>query len=227
MIVRFASATAFVVALVFAAGAASAATLIDATGTPLAEKVKMNAAPDGTTLTLKTDPGDYLVDYISSDTLQAAGNDGQGFAQVTGPFTDLTVDPQDPLAGFTSMKFKLDPAKANQVTFTFDTLITFLGGATQTITGTGFKGDNRFLLSAEGDEVISSVKFYNLLGTTEAKKKVPSVTSSYDFTSLKQVSLDGLALVPSAVPEPSTWALMITGFGLMGAAMRRRRTAAA
>lgn len=36
-----------------------------------------------------------------------------------------------------------------------------------------------------------------------------------------------LALVPptSAVPEPATWAMMITGFGLAGAAMRRRRGA--
>jgi len=29
--------------------------------------------------------------------------------------------------------------------------------------------------------------------------------------------------VVSAVPEPSTWAMIITGFGAMGAAMRRRR----
>lgn len=30
----------------------------------------------------------------------------------------------------------------------------------------------------------------------------------------------------SAIPEPTTWALMITGFGLAGAALRRRRTTA-
>ena len=29
--------------------------------------------------------------------------------------------------------------------------------------------------------------------------------------------------VPSAVPEPATWAMMITGFGLAGVAIRRRR----
>lgn len=31
---------------------------------------------------------------------------------------------------------------------------------------------------------------------------------------------------PGAVPEPASWALMIGGFGMVGAAMRRRRTAA-
>jgi hypothetical protein len=34
-------------------------------------------------------------------------------------------------------------------------------------------------------------------------------------------------VVPSAVPEPATWAMMIAGFGLAGAAARRRRPAAA
>lgn len=33
--------------------------------------------------------------------------------------------------------------------------------------------------------------------------------------------------VPAGVPEPSTWAMMILGFGLAGAAMRHRRPAAA
>ena len=31
-------------------------------------------------------------------------------------------------------------------------------------------------------------------------------------------------ITSGAVPEPTTWALMIAGFGMIGAAMRRRRT---
>jgi hypothetical protein len=31
--------------------------------------------------------------------------------------------------------------------------------------------------------------------------------------------------VNGAVPEPASWAMMIGGFGMVGAAMRRRRTA--
>lgn len=34
-------------------------------------------------------------------------------------------------------------------------------------------------------------------------------------------------LISGAVPEPASWTLMIAGFGLVGAAMRRRDTAAA
>ena len=33
-------------------------------------------------------------------------------------------------------------------------------------------------------------------------------------------------VVVSDVPEPSTWAMLIAGFGLVGVAARRRRTAA-
>jgi hypothetical protein len=53
----------------------------------------------------------------------------------------------------------------------------------------------------------------------------------YDFYSLGtfgngapgNVLLGGLALTPSSVPEPGTWAMMLLGFGAVGAAMRRNR----
>ena len=35
-------------------------------------------------------------------------------------------------------------------------------------------------------------------------------------------ALDNVSLSSMGVPEPSTWALMILGFGLTGAALRRR-----
>ena len=37
-------------------------------------------------------------------------------------------------------------------------------------------------------------------------------------------ALDNISL--SAVPEPATWAMMIGGFGMVGGAMRRRRSSA-
>ena len=41
--------------------------------------------------------------------------------------------------------------------------------------------------------------------------------------SLGQSSLIGLTAI-GAVPEPTTWAMMIAGFGIVGASLRRRRT---
>lgn len=42
-----------------------------------------------------------------------------------------------------------------------------------------------------------------------------------------QLGFDDLAFGTAAVPEPMTWTLMITGFGLTGVAMRRRKAVAA
>ncbi len=97
-----------------AAGFASAATLIATTGTPLTYHVhNPGGQPDGTLLTEDTVPGGYLVDYSSTSILHDNGNTG-GFATVTGVggiggngFTDLTIDPENPLVGFTAIKFNL------------------------------------------------------------------------------------------------------------------------
>jgi hypothetical protein len=56
----------------------------------------------------------------------------------------------------------------------------------------------------------------------------PNPLSAYAFTSNGtwfQNPLDiGVRLAGGAVPEPTSWAMMITGFGFVGGAMRRRAT---
>ena len=46
------------------------------------------------------------------------------------------------------------------------------------------------------------------------------------FFGIDQVTFTPAA-VNAAVPEPTTWAMMIAGFGLVGGAMRRRKTSVA
>ena len=52
-----------------------------------------------------------------------------------------------------------------------------------------------------------------------------SLASSSLGVGLDNVTFDSLGGAPvgGAVPEPATWAMMITGFGLAGASLRRRR----
>lgn len=53
-------------------------------------------------------------------------------------------------------------------------------------------------------------------------KPVPG--QNYDYTSYAIIDVKRVSI--AAVPEPTTWALMIGGFGMAGAALRRRRTLA-
>ncbi|MFM9976862.1 MAG: PEPxxWA-CTERM sorting domain-containing protein [Sphingomonadaceae bacterium] len=46
-----------------------------------------------------------------------------------------------------------------------------------------------------------------------------------DDRAIDAFKLGALKVTPGAVPEPATWAMMISGFGLIGGAMRMRRTA--
>ena len=63
--------------------------------------------------------------------------------------------------------------------------------------------------------VISTQKFDSVLVTASTN---PGVAETHDLDNLQF----GLS---AAVPEPASWALMVAGFGLVGANMRRRNRA--
>ncbi len=98
-------------------------------------------------------------------------------------------------------------------------------------------GDNRPGQNYVFNVAIAGVN-QSVSGTDLAAGTNPGTLLSYNFVAtasqqtltLSQASgsqaspiVDNVSI--TAVPEPATWALMISGFGLAGAALRRRRTA--
>jgi len=92
--------------------------------------------------------------------------------------------------------------------------VTFFGSfGTETRTFDLGNGNNWFAAQTSGGDLITAVSFD---------------TSGSGVDDIRQVRLGAIEGVtpPPAVPEPATWAMMLGGFGLLGAAARRRtRTA--
>lgn len=103
---------------------------------------------------------------------------------------------------FTEAEFNLFFAAqgTNQVSISVN------GGAAQTF-AIG-NGQNFFGIRATGGDVITSIAFD---------------TNGAGVTDLRQVRVGGFT---APIPEPATWAMMIGGFGMLGASMRRRRRSA-
>jgi hypothetical protein len=91
---------------------------------------------------------------------------------------------------------------------------TKVGGGTITLQGSeiwgAVTGDN-------GDQAWGRRVSYDFDGDVISKIEFTSTGNSFEFDSL----------AGTAVPEPASWALMITGFGAAGAMVRRRRTVTA
>lgn len=91
----------------------------------------------------------------------------------------------------------------------------------QTVTLFGLKGNGdpftqTFNLDGKGQNYFSGLATLGDVFT-----KVAFDASGVGVSDIRQVRIGGFA--GAAVPEPATWAMMILGLGLVGAAMRRRR----
>jgi len=215
--------------LVAAAIPASAVTMVGATGTPLSETIKTNLGGPGTSIDFFSDPSNLKVVYSSTSTLSASSQGGFAFVQGVNDlgFTNLTLTPDN--FTFSDIKFNMqlpaaeggfDAPNGYKTTFTFDTTVYFTGaGSPVTFNNAGTNGENRFIVTGGAGEAISKIVFSNLVGTS-TKNGNPTFVNGYNFDSLRQVSFDAFA---SGVPEPSTWALFILGFGAIGMMLRSGR----
>lgn len=159
----------------------------------------------------RTESGGHYVKFTGNTVLNIT--DGSGFAQISDYNTNdnigwnsLTIAFDSYAYGFTGLEFSIQfHGKGSLELEAF-----FLDGSpSKTFSYSPINGNTGFLLEAEENEVFS---------------KVVLKSGDNPFFQFKQAEIGIAPAPPPAVPEPTTWAMMIGGLGLAGAALRRRKT---
>ena len=164
-------------------------------------------------------PGFTYVDTFDSPAVSGYSESG-AFSEFTGSFSNSAAPPGDATkyvglqtgesftlhsnAGFTAFSFYMgSPDDYNHIT---------VDG--QTFSGSALMGIP--IIPADGNQSVGRTVTYHL-GSVQHDVTFSSTGVAFEF--------DNIAV--AAVPEPATWGLMIGGFGLAGASLRRRRAVAA
>ena len=92
--------------------------------------------------------------------------------------------------------------------------------------GTDYVFDQRILGGVEFD-FLNPVDRFQLRGIPASAAIDPNNPAGFitGLTFASAGQFDGFQIAITSVPEPASWALMISGFGLVGASMRRRKRA--
>lgn len=163
--------------------------------------------------------GSTQVTFNGSTTMQTQGSgqaslQGSGGGPLTGTVTFFVAG-----STFTDFVFNLPgiagnppPAEANSVTFNMlnGQGVSYTSSSPYPTYGLDDNGENFFSGHTTGGDVIQSITL--TLNPVNA-----------GVNALEQVRLGGFADIPSPVPEPSTWAMLVCGFGVVGISMRRRQ----
>jgi hypothetical protein len=177
-----------------------------------------NNPANGTTVSGITNQTDTLLSITGGEVL--AGNGGQARLQAADGLIDTTFA----YNGLTGQRLGfdfIDPALA----FTQTEFRIFVGGGTATQATLTF-------LDTAGQQfqqtfVIPSNGFFNAQAIGGQQINYFSIATNGSFQDVRQIRIGGVSdmLNPPAgvVPEPETWALMILGFGGIGAVLRHRR----
>lgn len=207
-----AGATPFAFAMAFATPAAAVVVLTPSPYTAPSSAVTSTGAQSGTSVTGATSGGVGFT-FSSPSTLTTGAAGTVGFK---GPFQTVTLTP-DANYGFSQIDFSVDVLKFSKKNFYADFVLNLVGGGSVLFDNVLLKkgGNSQFLVSGNAGELFSSI---SITGWLNKENTIPG-----SFTKIEHVNVDTVSL--SAVPEPTTWAMMIAGIGLVGASMRRRRTA--
>ncbi len=116
----------------------------------------------------------------------------------------------------------LTPGETYYYAFDFTQLS---GGSIFSATGFG----QTFMYRGPGSQPVSDARyvFEVTAGSASERVEFAALTNTAQGYRIDNVELVAAPGPEGGVPEPASWAMLIAGFGLTGAAMRRRRTSAA
>lgn len=189
----------------------AAASLVCATGAQAARTltISIEARGSGETILGYTDRGVPITQNIESVSANyvvvelAPG--GSAFGPIDSPFTSQ-------IFGFSDAGLK----------------ITSLTGSGVTSYGSSFSGNACFdgtagiPIGSFGIDASCSSFQYNVANASGRGQKFTGAITRLSISEGSTLPDGATASITTTVPEPSTWALMLAGFGLMGYALRRR-----
>lgn len=146
---------------------------------------------------------------------------GSGFT-ISGGNT-YTVDPNFFAPYYNWGSGDVFDAEFSNLTFTLDSGLTALGFDFGN--PTGFPGSGLVTINGVNYSLLGQPTF-NFFGIVDAAGISPVTVNFNGGLGIVDNLSVGRAAAPGAVPEPSVWAMMIVGFGLVGGFMRRSRQTA-
>jgi hypothetical protein len=148
------------------------------------------------------------IDFTSNETINTQSAGQAKIFGSDGLLNNLTFYADNPLLGFGYLEFNL-----------------FENGNTATATGVDLFGYDEtnspwheFFSLSNGENFFSA-----LASDGEIITKVSFTTAGGGVSDFRQLRLDVVDQNGNSLPEPSTWAMMLFGFGAAGVALRRSR----
>lgn len=206
-------------AIAAVSGTAQAATVVVTNGGPATFAASKTSGPGTKVVTFDAAAPAGVVVSLSGASIvsgsaggsyaQPFGSDGSKYLSVFGGTSATIRDVL--LPGYLGLSFYLGSID----TYNTFQLLDKAGNVIQTFTGSAFLG------GPSGNQVLPNT---NRLVTITRGNGDPLISGVRILSSQNSAEVDNVRFI-SAVPEPSTWLMMILGVGIVGAAMRRRNQA--
>ena len=186
--------------------------------------IDLSGASTGTQINA---PGGSFAQTFSGQTVAGSGISGSPTGPLSlAPAGSILVDFWDPNVSPAGNSLLSQPGNAAPLSILFDSLadsLTFTMGSSDagSIVKVNSFGANGALLGSTQITMLSGYNVYNLSGLGNFKGL--TFFDNNDPSGVRFMNFSYNSVAGGGVPEPAAWAMMLAGFGMAGAAIRRRK----